>query len=465
MEGLVTPNPETANASPGVAESWDISSDGTVYTFHLRSNAVWSDGVKITAQDFVDSWIRVLDPATAAPYAWFPSMFIKGAQEFNGGEADASAVAVRALDDRTFQFETVGPLPYVLGALSHYSFGIVPMHVIEKYGANWTQPENFVGNGPYVLEEWKPQEMLSMVPNERYWNAQKVELDRVIFLPVDDDTTMYNMYLNGEADWATNVPNGQIDNAKLRDDYQTSPYLGTYYYVFQNEREPTSDARVRKALSMAIDRELLIDTVTRAGEAPAFSMVPKMAGYPGIAGIGEDLVAARQLLADAGYPGGAGFPELTLLYNTSEGHKAIAEFIQQQWLDNLGVNVTLENQEWGTYLASRRAGEFDIARAGWIGDYADPNTFLDMFVTGGAMNGGRYSNANYDRLIGEAAEMPAGAARYAKLAEAERYFIEQDQGVMPIYTYVNKDMIDLDNWNGWYSNVMGWHPSGDIAAY
>ncbi len=464
MEGLVTPHPETANATPGVAESWEISDDGTVYTFTLRDDAVWSDGVPITAQQFVDSWIRILDPETAAPYAWFPTMFIKGGAEFNAGEADAGAVAVRALDDKTFQFETVGPLPYVLGALSHYSFAVVPTHAIEEYDDEWTLPENFVGNGPFVLEEWKPQEQLTMVPNDTYWNKDKVQLDRVVFYPVDDNTTMYNMFLNGEVDWATDVPQGQIDAAKLRDDFQVAPWLGTYYYVMNNERPPLDDARVRKALSLAIDREMLVNTVSRAGEQPAWSMVPQMDGYPAIDGLGEDVAEAQALLAEAGFPGGAGFPELTLLYNTNESHKAIGEFIQQQWLDNLGINITLENQEWGTYLASRRAGEFDVARAGWIGDYQDPNTFLDMFVTDGAMNGGRYSNAQYDALIEEAATMPAGPARMAKMADAERIFIEEDQGVMPIYYYVNKDMIDLDAWAGWYKNVMGWHPVGDVAA-
>jgi oligopeptide transport system substrate-binding protein len=215
---------------------------------------------------------------------------------------------------------------------------------------------------------------------------------------------------------------------------------------------------------MAIDRETLVETVTRAGEIPSGTMVPEMTGYPGIAGIQEDFDAAQALLAEAGFPGGAGFPELTILYNTNEGHKAIAEFIQQQWLDNLGITVTLENQEWGTYLASRRQNDFDIARAGWIGDYQDPNTFLDMFVTGGAMNGGRFSNARYDELIAQASQMPAGPERFDVLAEAERIFIEQETGVMPIYYYVNKDMIDLGSWGGWYANIMGWHPVGDVAA-
>lgn len=463
-EGLVTPDPETATAMPGVAESWDISSDGTVYTFHLRDDAVWSDGTPITADQIVDSWIRVLDPNTAAPYAWFPSMFIKGAGDFNAGEADASSVAVEALDDRTFRFETVGPLPYTLDALAHYSFAIVPIHAIEEFGSEWTLPENHVGNGPYVLDEWSPQERIVLTPNPTYWNAEKVQLDRVVFLPVDDNNTAHNMYLNGEMDWSTDIPVAQIETVQLRDDFQVSPYLGTYYYVFNNGREPLNDPRVRKALTMAIDRELLVETVTKAGEIPAFSMVPDMTGYPAIDGFEEDIAAAQDLLADAGFPNGDGFPQLTLLYNTNDNHKAIGEFIQQQWLENLNVDITLENQEWATYLANRRAHQFDIARAGWIGDYQDPNTFLDMFITGGAMNGGQYSNAEYDRLIEEAARMPAGRARFDTLREAENTFIAEDMGVMPIYYYVNKDMIDLDKWDGWYSNIMGWHPVGDIAG-
>ncbi|MFW6228663.1 MAG: peptide ABC transporter substrate-binding protein, partial [Alkalispirochaeta sp.] len=267
-----------------------------------------------------------------------------------------------------------------------------------------------------------------------------------------------------EMDWSTDVPVAQIEAVQLRDDFQVSPYLGTYYFVFNNGREPLDDPRVRKALSMAIDRDLLVETVTKAGEIPAYTIVPEMTGYPGIDGVDEDVEEARELLAEAGFPNGEGFPELTLLYNTHESHKAIGEFIQQQWLNNLNVDITLENQEWATYLASRREHQFDIARAGWIGDYQDPNTFLDMFITGGAMNGGQYSNDEFDRLVSEAARMPAGDERFDALRRAETIFIEEDMGVMPIYYYVNKDMIDLDKWNGWYSNIMGWHPVGDVSG-
>jgi oligopeptide transport system substrate-binding protein len=215
---------------------------------------------------------------------------------------------------------------------------------------------------------------------------------------------------------------------------------------------------------MAIDRVQLIDTVARGGQIPAFAMVPEMPNYPGIDGIEEAVSEAQQLLADAGYPNGEGFPEMTVLYNTSQNHQAIGEFIQQQWLDNLGINVSLTNQEWGTYLNTRRQGDFEIARAGWIGDYQDPNTFLDMFVTGAAMNGGKYSNSEYDRLISQAATMPAGEERMQVLADAERLLIEEDTAIMPIYYYTSTQMIDLTQWDGWYENLMDQHPVGHVAG-
>ncbi len=457
FEGLVSYDPETAEPVPGLAESWEISDDGTVYTFKLRETT-WSDGVPITAQTVVDSWLRMLDPETAAPYAWFPNMFIKGGEAYNAGEAGPEAVGVSAVDDYTFRLELVGPLPYVLGALPHYSFAVVPMHAIEEFGTEWTLPENFVGNGPFTLEEWAPQERVSVVPNDTYWDAGTVSLDRVVYLPIDDNNTGYNMYINGEIDWMTTVPLDQMDSAKLRDDYQNAPYLGTYYYTIQNEKAPFDDPRVRKALAMAFDRETLVEKVSKGGQLPAYTMVPDMAGYPGIEGNRTDIEAAKQLLADAGYPGGEGFPTFEILYNTSESHKKIAEYVQEQWVENLGVECELINQEWSTYLANRRAGEFQVARAGWIGDYQDPNTFLDMFVTGGAMNGGKYSNDEYDELIFEAARTPAGPERFDILTEAESIFIEEDQGVIPVYYYTTNNMVDLSEWGGWYVNTMDYHP-------
>lgn len=466
FEGLVANDPETANAVPGVAESWTSNEEGTQYTFKLRKDAKWSDGVAITADDVVYSWLRLLAPETAGPYAWFPCMFIQGASEYNAGEAGPEAVQIRALDDHTFQMDLIGPLPYAVDALTHYSFAIVPKHTIEKYGKAWTNPENFVGNGPFVLSEKVPQSYLAAVKNQNYWDKDNVKLDKVIFYASDSDSTNYNMYLNGEIDWLTNVPNDQIKAATMRDDFQSSPQLSTYYYVFQNEIAPVNDVRVRKALALAIDRQALVDGVTKAGQIPAWGIVPPMAGYDALAFPYEDqadaVAAAQKLLAEAGYPNGAGFPTLTILYNTSEGHKQIAEFVQQEWKTNLGITVQLENQEWQTYLANRNQGNFTIARAGWVGDYQDPNTFLDMFITGAGMNGGKYANETYDLLINEAARMPAGEDRMGVLKTAEDIMINEDQSIMPFYYYVTINMIDTNKWGGWSGNTMDYHPVKDI---
>ena len=457
-EGLVSSNPETAEPAPGVAESWEVDESGLVYTFHLRKTT-WSDGVPITAQTFVDSWLRVLNPETAAPYAWFPADVIAGAAAYNSGEAGPEAVKIKAVDDYTFQMEVIGAMPAIVSALSHYAFAIVPLHAIEKNPDSWTQPENYVGNGPFVLEAWDPQEKLAAVKNDKYWDKDNVKLDRVVYIPTDDDNVGLNMYLNGEVDWAPDVPPAMLEEVKLKDDYINAPYLGVYYYIFQMETEPLTDVRVRKALSMGIDRDTLVKKVTGAGETAAYSMVPPMAGYtptPGVKGSIED---AKKLLAEAGYPDGKGFPEIELLYNTSDRHQKIAEYVQEQWQKNLGVNITLKNQEWKTYLDTRKQGEFMVSRAGWIADYPDPSSFLEMFGSGKAMNGGKYSNPVFDKNMEEASRMAPGPERFAKLRKAEDVFITEDHGVMPIYHYVSQNMIDTNKWGGWYPNAMDWHPT------
>ncbi|MCP5515139.1 MAG: peptide ABC transporter substrate-binding protein [Spirochaetales bacterium] len=460
-EGLVSSDPETAEPVPGVAESWEIDPTGTKITFKLRKTT-WSDGVPITAQTFVDSWLRILDPKTAAPYAWFPGDLIKGAGDFMEGTAGPESVGIRAVDDYTFEVTLVGAMPAAVSAMSHYAFAIVPLHKIKENPDSWTMPENYVGNGPFVLDEWKPQEILSVKKNDKYWDKKNVKLDRVVYIPTDDDNVGFNMYLNGEVDWAPEVPLEQLDAVKLRDDYVVAPYLGVYYYIFQVEKPPVNDVRVRKALSMALDRKTLVEKVTAAGETAGYSMVPPMAGYDPTPGIGEDLAKAKQLLAEAGYPDGKGFPKLEILYNTSDRHLKIAEFIQEQWEKNLGIKCELVNQEWKTYLDTRKQGEFMVARAGWIADYPDPSTFLDMFGSGKAMNGGKYSNKEFDELIGKASTMKPGPERFAALRKAEDIFITQDQGVMPIYHYVSQSMIDTTKWGGWYPNAMDWHPTKTI---
>jgi oligopeptide transport system substrate-binding protein len=458
FEGLVGSDPKTSLAVPGVAESWKVSADGMQITFKLRK-ATWSDGVAITAQTVVDSWLRTLDPKTASQYAYMPGMVIKGAAEFNAGSAGKEAVKIRALDASTFQCDLVGPMPYAVDMMSHYSFAIVPMHVIATKGEDWIKVENFVGNGPFKLLEWKPQESLTVNVNPKYWDAKAVKLSAVTFLPIDDNLTAYNKFKAGEIDWAHGVPLDLIDEIKLRPDYQVAPQVATYYYLFNMTRKPFTDVRVRKALAMALDLNELVNKVTKGGQLATSSMVPAMAGYTPAKGPTFNVEAARKLLAEAGFPGGAGFPKTPILYNTSDGHKKIAEWVQESWKKNLGIEVSLVNQEWKTFLDTRSSShDFDIARAGWVGDYLDPNTFLDMFMIGSGLNDGLYSNTEYDALLKKAATMKAGPERMAVMQQAEALLITKDQAVIPFYHYVEQDMIDVTKWDGWFANPLGTHP-------
>ncbi|MGP1369291.1 MAG: peptide ABC transporter substrate-binding protein [Treponema sp.] len=457
FEGLVGYDPKTATAIPGVAESWEISEDGTVYTFHLRKTE-WSDGTPITAQTFVDSWRRMLAPETAAQYAYMITMIVKGAEEYNTGKADASAVAVKAVDDMTFEVQLTGPAPYALDMMAHYAFNPVPMHIIDKYGTDWVKPGNLVGNGPFVLESWVPQEKLTVLPNEKYWNKENVHLSRITFLPIEDMNTAFEKYKAGEIDWNYGIPTPRLDEVKVLPDYQGDPQNGTYYYILNVKRPPLNDVRVRKALAMALNNQEIVDKVTRAGQIATTSMVPPMAGYTPVKGSAYDPEGARKLLAEAGYPGGKGFPSITVIYNTNDGHKLIAEYVQEAWKNALGISINIQNLEWKTFLDVRHQHDFDISRAGWVGDYQDPNNFLELFITGGGNNDGEYSSARFDGLVRKAGTMKSGKERFNTLHDAESVLITEDQGVLPIYSYVSQHLIDTTKWEGWYPNVSDVHP-------
>jgi oligopeptide transport system substrate-binding protein len=384
-------------------------------------------------------------------------MIIKGGQEFNEGKAGADGVKIKAIDESTFQMELTAPAPYALGMLAHYSFAITPTHVIAKFGDKWTNVENFVGNGPFKLSEWKPQEKLVVVKNDKYWDKKAVKLDSVVYIPTEDNNTAMNMFINGEIDWCTEVPSDRIEEAKALPAYHNAPILGTYYYVFNTVRKPFDDARVRKALSMAISRKDVVEKITKTGDIPAFGMVPPMGDYKALEGK-EDVEEAKKLLAEAGYPGGKGFKKFTILYNTNDNHKKIAEYVQQAWETNLGIKVELENQEWATYISNKDGGNFDVARAGWIGDYLDPNTFLELFISTSGQNGGKYNNPKFDEAIESQKSILDPKKRLAMLKTAEEYLITQDQALMPFYYYSQESLVDMDKWGGWYPNTLDIHP-------
>jgi len=458
FEGLLNYDPLTNDGIPGIAESWTVSADGKVYTFKLRK-ATWSDGVAITAKTFVDSWLRTLNPDTASPYAWLMGMAVEGADAYNCGEAGPEAVKMRAVDDYTFEVTMVGPLPYVTSMLPHTVFAVLPMHVIEKYGEDWVLPGNMVSNGPFVLETWKPQEILTVVRNPKYYDAEVVRLDRIEYYPSEEDPTRLNMYLAGEADWLNGgLPPDQLRAMMTRQDFRSAPSLTTMFYAFNHTKPPFDDANIRKSLAMAFDKELFFERLAAGVHTPTDAMVPDMKGYPKRQGTHYDVETARRLLAEAGYPGGRSFPSITLLYPTGSGAGKLSEYVQQQWSENLGISVQIENAEWKTVLKRGYTQDFDLLFTGWMGDYLDPNTFLELFQTDSGQNYGKYSNSEFDRLIQEAARMATGPERTAKLAKAEEIFIEQDQGVIPIFHPNNVNMIDTGSWGGWSNTILDWHP-------
>jgi len=462
FEGLVRYNPQTALAIPGVAESWTFNAAGDVITFTIRNGITWSDGTPITAQQIVESWLHHLDPATGSYYAYMMGMVVKGAEDYNEGNGRRQDVAIRAIDARTFEVTLVGPVGYAIDMMAHYAFSPLPMHVINQHGTNWTRVENFVGNGPFNLSEYLPNNRITVVPNDRYWDKGNVHLTKITFLPIEDQNTAYNAFLNGEIDWGTDVPLARISEVKIHKDYHVNAEAGTYYLLVN--QEPNShaalrDPRVRKAMAMAINRDELLDNVTRGGQLPALSLVPPgMANYIPAAGNGFNVAEARRLLAEAGYPNGQGLPTFDYLYNTLDSHRIIGEYIQQAWRNNIGVNIELRNMEWGTYLDARNQRQYQIARAGWIADYIDPQNLLDLLITGSGNNDGGYTNAEYDRLIRQAGAMPNGPQRDSIMRQAEEIAITGEQAVIPIYFYVSQNMIDLSKWDGWYTNPLNIHP-------
>jgi oligopeptide transport system substrate-binding protein len=463
FEGLTVYNPKDLSAMPGVAKSWKVSSDGLKWTFYLRDNAKWADGTPIDAETFRYTFLRALDPVTAADYA-YQLWYIKNGAGYTNGEAEKSSVGIKVVDKYTLEITLEAPTPFFLSLTSFQTYMPVPQHKVEQYGDDkWYLKENITGNGPFKLVEWKPQDVIIMEPSETYWDKGKVKLKRIYAYPYEDDNTALEMFLNNELEFITNVPVERMDEMKKHPEYHAAPYLGTYYYRFNVTVKPLTDVRIRKALAMTVDRDYICRYIGKAGQVPAYGFVPSnMPGYGYESDLDEDTDEARKLLSDAGYPGGKGFPELTILYNTSEGHKKIAEAIQQFWKEKLGINVTLENQEWKVYLQKQDELDYQICRAGWIGDYVDPNTFLDMFVTGGGNNNTGWSNKQYDDYISKAMYEQDSKKRTGYFLKAEEILM-QEMPILPIYYYVNVYMLKK-NVVGIYENILDLHPFKQVEV-
>ena len=462
FEGLTVKNPYTLEPEPGVAESWDISDDGRIVTFHINPEAVWSNGEPITAADYVWSWQRLLTPTLGAEYAYmlYP---VKNAEDFHKGKiTDFSEVGVKALDDATLQVTLSERTPYFLQLMDHYSTFAVHGPTLEKFGdasdryTPWTRVENMVSNGAFRLKTWQLNRRIELEKSDTYWDRDNVKLNGIVYYPTENVVSEERMFRVGQLHYTNSVPLGKIPVYQEMEDspYVQAPYIGTYYYLLNTTVPPTDNLKVRKALSMAVDRDKLNKTVLKGTNISAYSITPPdTLGYYPPRLFSYDVEMAQKLLAEAGYPNGEGWPGLELTYNTSEDHRKIAVALQQMWKDALNIEVTLTNQEWKVYLDSITNMHFQIARRGWIGDYVDPNNFLDLFLTGGGNNNTGFSNPDYDDMILRGAPQAATKEeRFAIFHKAETLLMEQ-MPIIPIYTYTSKHLVH-PSVNGLPPNLM-----------
>ena len=464
FEGLVRIDPVTLQPAPAAAERWEISRDGKKYNFFLRKNLKWSNGEPLAAKDFHYGLKRALSPGLATPYIQF-FQGITNALEYNRGEVtDFDKVGCKVIDDHTLEILLDHPHPVLLLYLDGQYFYPVHQATVEKFGAMdergtaWFRPENIVSNGAFNLVEWKTNTVVTLEPNPHYWDRDKVRLNQANFYPIESHDTIYRAYQNGQVHVATYLPLHVIrEMEKTRPpDYRSHQFLGTYYYAFNVEKPPLDDTNVRKALSLAINRKDIVEQVSQGGEQAAFSFIPPGANnYQPDYTFKEDLEEAQRLLSMAGYPGGEGFPQLEVLFNTAENHRKIAEAIQQMWKTGLGIDIELVNMEWKVYLDTRDNGDFQIARAGWVGatDYAG---YLDIFLSDSGNNDCNWGNAQFDALYAEASRMMDRHLRLKTIQQAEAILL-REMPVAPIYHYTRNYLVDPRVKN-WHANVVDNRP-------
>ena len=465
FEGLYNQAPD-GSLEPGVALSHTVSDDGMTYTFTLRDNAKWSNGDTVTAGDFEYAWKRAASPELASPYSWFIElMALENASEVIAGDVDTSELGVTAIDDTTLEVRLTQPLPYFAQMTTHFTTFPVHEATVTEHGDAWTQPGNMVSNGAYVLTEFVPQERMVRSRNDMYWNNDETILDEVVRLVIADENVALTRYLAGELD-RTDVPAGQFPS--LSEQYPEQavsvPLACSYYYMFNlrdGASEEVQDANVRKALSLAIDRDIVTENVLAGGQKPAYTFTHwATAGFetPNIPMASmtqeERNAMAKELMMEAGY--GADNPlSIDLVYNTSESHKSVAIAISQMWKQTLGVETTLANQEWQTFLEARSNGDYEVARGGWCADYNEASTFLDLMQSESGYNDSKYVNAEVDALLAEAKTADNPQPNYDRVEE----FIAQDTPIIPIYHYASVKMFaeDLEGWpfenfqQNWYS--------------
>lgn len=440
FEGLVAPDPVSGKALPAAAVRWDISDDGLTYTFHLRPEAKWSNGDPVTAEDFRWSYQRILTPEFAAEYSYM-LWAVRNAERFNKGELqDFDEVGFRVPEPLTLRIELTRPTPFFLSLITHQSWS--PVHratilrhgTLSQRGTAWTRPGNLVGNGPFVLDQWKPNEVVAVKANPQYWDAARVKLREIRFYPIENASTEERAFRGGQLHVSYGLPveKTPVYRRDHADSLRIETWPETDYIRVNVTRKPLDDVRVRRALGMAIDRKGISENVRKRSEPPAHHYTPPMAGYEARAHLPTDFDAARALLADAGYPGGAGFPTLELLFPTSKGGMEIVEAIQAMWKKELNISVTVRNEEFKVYLDTQRKLAYDLSMSIWIGDYPDPNTFLDMMLTGNGNNDTGWGHPDYDRLITEANLTRDPVRRFELFQQAEELLMAEAP-VLPIF--------------------------------
>jgi oligopeptide transport system substrate-binding protein len=468
FEGLV--REINGEVLPGMAESWEVSADGKTVTFNIRKDAKWSNGDDLTAHDFVYGWLHGIDPASASEYSWlWHYTNVVGADEAVDG-ASLADVGIKAVDDYTFEVQLTQPTDYFVSLTAFYHFMPLHQESVEAAGGEeglWAKvPELAVSNGPFHLTAYTAGEGLTLEKNQNYWNKDVVKIAIIEGKFIDDASTAFAAFNSGELDFIPSVPSAEIPRLIAEDSrFHIFPLLGTYYYSFNLDNPVWEDAKVRRALALSIDREAIVEALG-TGQTPAAGFVPpgfkdnegndffETAGTYGMVSDDSQFELAQELLAEAGYPGGAGFPtDQVLLYNTSEGHKLVAEMVQQMWKENLGIEVELANQEWAVFQTTRKEGNFDIARGGWLTDYMDPSGMLAIFTSTNAYNDPNFYNDEFDQLMADAMATTDKAEHFAKLYEAQELFMTE-MPIVPVYHY-SDSMLVSESLVGWSRSVLG----------
>jgi len=452
FEGLMVLD-ENDQPTEGAAESYEVSDDGLVYTFKLRQDGKWSDGEPVVADNFKYSWLRALDKATAAEYA-YQLFYIKNAEKFYNGEVSADEVGIKVIDDYTLEVTLEAPTSYFLQLCAFTTYVPLREDIVSANPEGWaTNPETYVSNGPFKLVQWDMKDQLVFEKNENYWDKDSVKLDTLTFKLVTDETTAYSELKAGNFDMVNSVPTNEIEPGIAEGLVHVNPKLGNYYFVINVGKQDTMNADVkevlsnklvRQALNLAIDRQEIIDNVGKAEQVPAYSFVPQgikdengnefaSKEYYDPSDMEGNIAKAKELLKEAGYENGEGIPTIELMYNSEGQHKDICQIIQQNWAE-IGVNVELTNQEWAVFLNTRQQGDYEIARHGWVGDYIDPMTFLDLWTTDGGNNDAGFSNAEYDELIAAAKVEKDSDKRNELLRQAEDILMDE-MPILPIYYY------------------------------